>query len=1212
MKTERNSDEVIQYLGQIAEELWKHHASILVGAGFSKNAKAIDGSGRTLPDWSELGNAFYKKLYDKENGKTLNADEVIKLAQDVADKCGRTSLDSLICGCIDDKSFVPSLLHEHLLELPWTDVFTTNYDTLLERAQENVEFSDYETVCTTADFTKVNHPQIVKLHGPFQNKQSKYIITEKDYKCYPKDYAIFVNEIRHNLIENIFCLIGFSGDDPNFISLIDWIHTNIGEDSKPIYFITVENSTPEQRHKLDEKRIKIVNLSELDEIEEGDYEQGFTYFFKYLNHKKPDDKKLHWAEFYGQYLSSRRVKKIDKAPILSNWQKQRKNYPGWIVLPEDQRRILWLYTDSWTRVSCIEEEYTFQLTWADELLWRIEKCLVPLSFDQISDLEKLTDIFLGSFPSGKTFCDPAVIQKIVHICIALLKSYREYGDSEKWSTLNSRLDTIFTSIEPEQQIEIYYERGLSAFFTLDSRKINDALLSWPVNGSFPFWEAKRAGLLAELGKVKDALAVVKTSLSDIRSALKKSRDDYILLSQESYCIKLYMILKRVVTVRQSDADKQEFVKLQRRQAKLISDKCDPDTEIQFFTHSVNLDEPVKAETISYTFDIGEKVTVQDFRKNDGDILRAYQFFIFLEASGLPVHIHSLILSTKKAAEESIKKLVECSPVKASVMLLRLNDVKLIEKIYPRSVVSGMSVECVDTTIRTYLSLLKNARASIAEADSTSSNYLDSALAGMIPELLSRFVTKCSTPVRDETLDWVLSVYTTEDWRKYQNLQVLLERLITSYSTQELYDRIPKFLLIPLPDNPNLSDESRIHSPFLFMDFTGKHIQKKPAHDLPESIINSLIAHVSSDKIFVRKWASTTIDRLENLGLLSAPQKKKYGNALWSKTDNTGFPKGTGFYQFAFLQMPHPEPVQPETVFMEYMKKSVFPVRGEDAGFVITNGNIPLCHNIVGAGEHINFSITEINFLFQKITAWWKSDKKYILSDDDTRKEFRLRFAKMIEVLSRVVVPVVAAKGTQTQISELGVLVKEIKSSGIPCANLSVAWFWIDTSEKKQVLYSLKESFTTTSEEVLDNSLSTVLQMFIFYKKNRNIIGLKDISQVLEGAARKIYWRNRFMLSRTLTYFGYFLSRKYAAANCRVEQMLLSGLSALADETDQKSSVFDFDEALDIRLQAMGVAKLMYNHYIDKKKDVPESLSKWEKIAASEDEFAEIRNKWSDT
>ena len=47
---------------------------------------------------------------------------------------------------IPDKEYQPSLLHERLLQLPWTDVFTTNYDTLLERTAEKILQHRYETV----------------------------------------------------------------------------------------------------------------------------------------------------------------------------------------------------------------------------------------------------------------------------------------------------------------------------------------------------------------------------------------------------------------------------------------------------------------------------------------------------------------------------------------------------------------------------------------------------------------------------------------------------------------------------------------------------------------------------------------------------------------------------------------------------------------------------------------------------------------------------------------------------------------------------------------------------------------------------------------------------------------------------------------------------------------------------------------------------------
>ena len=47
---------------------------------------------------------------------------------------------------IPDLQHEPSPLHEALLDLPWSDVFTTNYDTLLERASRSVVSQRYDVV----------------------------------------------------------------------------------------------------------------------------------------------------------------------------------------------------------------------------------------------------------------------------------------------------------------------------------------------------------------------------------------------------------------------------------------------------------------------------------------------------------------------------------------------------------------------------------------------------------------------------------------------------------------------------------------------------------------------------------------------------------------------------------------------------------------------------------------------------------------------------------------------------------------------------------------------------------------------------------------------------------------------------------------------------------------------------------------------------------
>ena len=52
--------ETQECLQKIAERLWGGHASVFVGAGFSKNAQLVHG-GVMPPNWDELGNLFYEK-----------------------------------------------------------------------------------------------------------------------------------------------------------------------------------------------------------------------------------------------------------------------------------------------------------------------------------------------------------------------------------------------------------------------------------------------------------------------------------------------------------------------------------------------------------------------------------------------------------------------------------------------------------------------------------------------------------------------------------------------------------------------------------------------------------------------------------------------------------------------------------------------------------------------------------------------------------------------------------------------------------------------------------------------------------------------------------------------------------------------------------------------------------------------------------------------
>ena len=71
-----------------------------------------------------------------------------------------------------------------LVQLPWADIMTTNWDTLLERAADGAEESVYDVLRTVEEIPEARAPRIVKLHGSFPAHRP-FLFTEEDFRTYP-------------------------------------------------------------------------------------------------------------------------------------------------------------------------------------------------------------------------------------------------------------------------------------------------------------------------------------------------------------------------------------------------------------------------------------------------------------------------------------------------------------------------------------------------------------------------------------------------------------------------------------------------------------------------------------------------------------------------------------------------------------------------------------------------------------------------------------------------------------------------------------------------------------------------------------------------------------------------------------------------------------------------------------------------------------------
>ena len=183
----------------------------MIGSGFSRNAQKTRYDARDIPLWNDIANEIFDQLYPESTGSDYNGarvatpsvDNVLRLAQEYETAFGRSDLYSLLELLIRDNEFQPGEAHFRLLQLPWRDVFTTNWDTLLERANKEISERPYRVVENVKQLPIVSQPRIIKLHGSLPS-QFPLIVTEEDYRTYPAEFAPLVNTVQQAMMETVF------------------------------------------------------------------------------------------------------------------------------------------------------------------------------------------------------------------------------------------------------------------------------------------------------------------------------------------------------------------------------------------------------------------------------------------------------------------------------------------------------------------------------------------------------------------------------------------------------------------------------------------------------------------------------------------------------------------------------------------------------------------------------------------------------------------------------------------------------------------------------------------------------------------------------------------------------------------------------------------------------------------------------------------------
>jgi hypothetical protein len=1039
------------HLQHLRNDLWqwpKSRAAVMVGAGLSLNAEALPGASKGFPTWSQLVRAMLDALNPPPRGETreqarrrearfCNASP-LRVASEYEAAFGPRKLEILIREQNSDAVHQPGILHQLLLKLPWADVFTTNYDTLLERTE--VPGRSYHAVTKAGELTTAFAPRIVKLHGSFPS-QTPFIITEEHYRTYPRNFAPFVNCVRQSLLENSFALIGFSGDDPNFLEWTGWIRDELGCNHAPVYFVGPLSLTSAQRSLLQHRGVTPIDLAPVFEDKRPNdvHAASIEWFLRSLwDGRKPRPEDWPDVRHTRQTVVSSLPplpdpvhsvpESVERGPlgpldaedvrkVLDRWGFEREHYPDWTVAPQHLRAKLWERTKLWT--SALVQ---FARGWAAadriflfrEINWRIETAMAPFSPDLTEAFENALNELFDDVAQGRSVSPSSdsagpsraasdVADAWCQIALALIRDAREAYDTDRWKRLKDKIDKV-SPRHPKYSDRNHYEAALWAMWNMDRQQAKNVLARWQPPSRSPLAQIRKAALLAELDEIGEATTLLRSALQEIRRALRSQGQNVELLSLEGWCS---YSLSNVELALDSPHHADEREELRHRWQELKAYDCDPWTYIKYFEAVLSAapPRPPSPEEEVLSFDPGEVIVSRNFGGDPiGPILPAFAYIRLYEQAGLPMRLR--MVDTRG---ETLKKaccwLAPFARFWSPALLIRAG--RIDEDSLRRTRLAVMDLNLAKRIYAWCLQIAERELAYITGPIGMGSS-LESILK-VLSEVLSRLTINVDAAELAGAFRVAIHLYEKPGVRLHPNLagacDQWFKRLFEAADCELLLDWLPSLIRLPLFGDIQLGEHADRDWPDPMRTFPSWRCRQA------NGISTDVIAKVNeaTDWLLRRATSETgegrhrAVERLIGVfraKLMKIDQERQLGELLWGQKDSTGLPDRPGFAVSALLHFPAPANIDVKSLVKSHILSLPSTGALNRGAPLIYEASLSAKPIVQIAGEPegtIEWTSEEARRLYQGARDWWANDRVAL---QPPGKRFVLTTANPVESTGR--------------------------------------------------------------------------------------------------------------------------------------------------------------------------------------------------------------------
>ena len=574
------------------------------------------------------------------------------------------------------------------------------------------------------------------------------------------------------------------------------------------------------------------------------------------------------------------------------WEQERKNYPGWYILPYSICQELNIYSrENGLLQSAAYVETQKMFAFAYELVWRYETCMHNYSSYEIHHIYKIWQEY-----ATQNEC----VQKWFYVGQALLRVFREEGNYTEWTKVYDQLKA-YEAYGVNGKIDLRLEKLKYEYHRLNIPAMRRALDKCHPKKENYEQRLQILGIRVELDETEEVITELEQLMQDLQKIdAADEKDQLYYKSLEASVLQLYSLCVQDAWdyMGEYEGHQGEIDRIEEEIAKKKKlfdwDRWRDNVQkslLQWYVRKYEKKEAFAINRELYTF-----------ISSSNECEAAYRFYRLLEKLALPLECgHITLLGNLE--QPWIEAIVNQEDMLGLFLLCREAKSSTIKALVDRKYLSELANNRIGDMVGLLIHALSENIEELDEQEQPLAGGILSRIRENVPQLLIRFMSRCPDSQQENALLLLKDLMEDEKLFETFPLTELCVAVLENVSEKKKAQMLGTMMQTKIIEHKTLGGHEN------GIDIFAYYFQKKDIGPLCKECAvkqETIEWLLQMPKEAGYEWQTKIwrLKTLDYLGLLNEKQHEAYATMVWNFVDEkTGLPQLHNIHLFVYEELP---------------------------------------------------------------------------------------------------------------------------------------------------------------------------------------------------------------------------------------------------------------------------------------------------------------------